>query len=59
MLIGLAGSSTGVGHYGGRGRVVIEQVCYFPDSRRFLFTWVCVCVSERESVCVHVCICVT
>lgn len=42
-LIGLACSSTGVQHYGGRGRVVIEQVCYFPDSTQFLFTCVCAC----------------
>lgn len=34
----------------GVAELVIEQVCYFPDSRRFLFTWLYMCVGE------HVCV---
>lgn len=32
----------------GVAELVIEQVCYFPDSRRFLFTWMCVRVCDLE-----------
>ena len=42
----------------GVAELVIEQVCYFPDSRRFLFTWLCMgesVVCMCVGVCVYVC----